>query len=170
MSMLALVVDGGGKHLAGLHGNGGVARNDDVHQAAEGLDAERERRDIEQQNIFETARENFRLDGGAEGDGFVGVLRRVELRACTLVIFGAEAKVAARFLELRAAKPFRNELAHERHARLAADEDNLIEVFGLQFRVGERAQTMRARAHDDVAREILQFVARELVAEAEVRW
>ena len=78
------MIDRGGEHLAGLYRNRRVARNDHVHQAAEGLEAERQRSDVEQQNILETAGKNLRLDGGAEGDGFVGVLRRIELRACGL--------------------------------------------------------------------------------------
>jgi hypothetical protein len=78
---VALMVDGGGEHLAGLYGNGRVARNDDIHQATESLQAERERRNIKQQNIFETAGENFCLDGRAEGDGLVGVLRGIEFRS-----------------------------------------------------------------------------------------
>ena len=44
---LALVVHGGGEDLAGLDGNGAVARDNGVHQAAEGLDAERERGHVE---------------------------------------------------------------------------------------------------------------------------
>ncbi len=43
-----LVVHGGSKHFARLHRNGGVAVNDDVHQAAEGFDAERQGGDVEQ--------------------------------------------------------------------------------------------------------------------------
>ncbi len=97
---------GVGEHLAGLRGNGGVARNDDVHQPAEGLDAEGERRDIEQHDVADRAGEDARLDGRAERDGFVGVLRDVRL--------------ALEYLG--------DELADERHAGLAAHEDDGIEI------------------------------------------
>jgi hypothetical protein len=80
-------------------------------------------------------------------------------------MFCSEAQVTARFLELRAAKPLGNELAHKWHARLAADKNNLVEVFGFHFRVGERAQTVRAGAHHDLAGESLQLVARKPVVE-----
>ena len=89
-----------------------------------------------------------------------GILRCVQARAGGAVIIGAQTEVAARFLEFRAAKKFRHNSAHQRHAGLAADEDDLIEVFGLQFRVGQRAQAMRAGAGKDVAGQVLQFGAR----------
>ena len=73
------------------------------------------------------------LDGGAERDGFVGVLRGVEQRAAALVKAVAEADPAALLLELRAIKPLADEAAHERHPRLAADEDDLVELFGFEF-------------------------------------
>src|SRR5436190_16246260 len=47
---LTLLIDGGGEGLAGLYRNRRVARDDDIHQPAEGLDAERERGHIEQQH------------------------------------------------------------------------------------------------------------------------
>ncbi len=78
---VALLIDGGGEHLAGLDGNGGVARDEDVHQAAESFEAEGKRRNVKQKDIFEPAGENFRLDGRAQRDGFVGVLRGVQARA-----------------------------------------------------------------------------------------
>ena len=76
-----LAGDGVGEHLAGLDRDGGVARDDDVHQAAKSLDAERERRDIEEHDILHRAAENAGLNGRAEGHRFVGILRGVRLAA-----------------------------------------------------------------------------------------
>jgi hypothetical protein len=83
---VALMIDGGGEHLAGLDRNGRVARDDDVHQAAKGFDAERKRRDVKQKDILEAAGEDFRLDGRAQRDRFVRILRGVQARAGRLVI------------------------------------------------------------------------------------
>ena len=94
---------------------------------------ERERRDIEQHDVLHRAGKNARLDGRAERDGFVGILRSVRL----------------------APKDFRHELPHERHARLAADQDHFVEVCGVEFRIGQRAQAMRAGSFDDRPRDRL---------------
>ena len=127
-----LVVDGGGEKLAGLGGDGGVARDDDVHQAAEGLDAERERRDVEQHHVLHAAFEDAGLDGRAERDGFVGI--------------GAGVRLAA--------EDFLHQRAHHRHAGLAADENDVVEIGGLEFGVAEGAEAVRARfLHDGLARE-----------------
>jgi hypothetical protein len=74
---IALVIDRGGEQFAGLHRDGGVARDDDIHQSAEGLQPEGKRGDIEQQHLLEPARKNLPLDRSAQGDGFIRVLRRV---------------------------------------------------------------------------------------------
>ena len=83
----ALMVHRRGEHFAGLQGDRGVARNNDVHQAAERFDAERQRRHVEQQHVLEAARENFRLNRRAQRDRFVGILRRVEQRAYRLAAY-----------------------------------------------------------------------------------
>jgi len=59
--------------------------------------------------------------------------------------------------------------AHQRHARLAADQDHLVQVFGFELSVRHRAQAILSRAGNNVAREILQLRASESVTEAEVR-
>src|SRR5207247_9313783 len=56
-----LLIDRGGEHLARFDGNGGVARNDHVHQAAKSFEAEREGRDIGEQNIWKTSGQNLRV-------------------------------------------------------------------------------------------------------------
>ncbi len=50
----ALLVHRGREHFPGLDRDGGIAGDDDVHQAAERLQAEGEGRDIEQQDILES--------------------------------------------------------------------------------------------------------------------
>ena len=70
------------------------------------------------------AGENAGLDRGAEGDGFVGILRRIGL----------------------ALEKLGHELPDERHPRHAADEDDFVEVCRGEFRIGQSAQAMGARA------------------------
>ena len=93
----ALMVHRSGEHFAGLQGDRGVARNNDVHQAAERFDAERQRRHVEQQHVLEAARKNFRLNRRAQRDRFVGILRRVEQRAYRLAAIRPHSDVLARF-------------------------------------------------------------------------
>jgi hypothetical protein len=50
-----------------------------VHDAAEGFDAERERGDVEQQDVLDVAGEHAALDGRADGDDFVRVDAAVRL-------------------------------------------------------------------------------------------
>ena len=107
-----------GEHLARLYWNRRVARDDDIHQPAERLDAERQRRDVQQQYVLETTAQNFRLDRRAERDRFIGILSRIQQRPAAFVIVLAKPDAAAFFLKLRATKPFTHELAHQRHPRL----------------------------------------------------
>ncbi len=81
----------------------------------------------------------------------------------------ADAQAAARLLKFRAAEQFADKFSHQRHPRLAADQNDLIQIFGFQFRVRQRAQTMRARAGNDVARQIFQFCARQFATEGKIR-
>src|SRR4030095_12788246 len=67
----ALEIDRSGESFTGFHWNRGVAGDDDVHQSAERLEAERERRDIQEQHVLEAAAENLRLDGRAQCDRLV---------------------------------------------------------------------------------------------------
>jgi len=66
-----LVVRRGREHLALARRNRRVARNQRRHHAAHRLDAERERGDVEQQEILHVAGENARLHGRAEVDAQV---------------------------------------------------------------------------------------------------
>ncbi len=126
------------EHLARLRRERRVARDDDVHQAAERLDAERKRRHVEQHHVAHRPGENARLDRRAERHRLVGVLRKIRL----------------------AAKKLRDKPPHERHPRLTANEDHLIEIGRLQLRVGERAQAVCAGPLQDRAGKPLQLLAR----------
>ena len=89
---VGLAVDAGGEVLGGAGRDGGVALDDLRDDAAEGLDAERERGDVEQQQVLGgraggAAGEDLRLHGGAEGDHLVGIEFGVRLLAA-----GAEAE------------------------------------------------------------------------------
>ena len=68
-----LVVLGRGEHLGATGRDGGVALDELGHDAALGLDAERQRGDVEEEDVLDLALEHAGLDGGADGDDLVGV-------------------------------------------------------------------------------------------------
>ena len=87
--------------------DGRVALDQLGQHAAQGLDAQRQRRHVEQQHVRLAAQQQLRpLDGGADGDHFV--------RVDALVAFLAE-DVLDQLLDLR-------------HARHAADQHDLVDV------------------------------------------
>ena len=61
------------------------------HHAALGLDAERQRRDVEQEDVLDLALEHAGLDRGADGDDLVGVDALVRLLAGHLATRSATA-------------------------------------------------------------------------------
>src|SRR6266508_6305718 len=61
---LGLAVVGGGEHLRAAGRDGGVALDELGHHAALGLDPERQRGDVEQQDVLDLALEHARLQGG----------------------------------------------------------------------------------------------------------
>ena len=68
-----LVVDAGREHLAAGRRNRRVAQDDLRHHAAHRLDAERQRRDVEQQHLAVAGDEDVGLHRGAERDDLVGI-------------------------------------------------------------------------------------------------
>ena len=68
-----LAVGGGGEDLALLGGDGGVAVNQTGEHAAHGLNAQGQRRDIQQQQTLDVAAEHAALDGSAHSHALVGV-------------------------------------------------------------------------------------------------
>src|SRR5947207_1305099 len=81
------------------------------------------------------------------------------------MIVAPQADAAASLFKLSTAEDLHYHPAHERHSCLATNQDDLVEIFCHELRVGQRAQAVRARAGDDVPGEILQLGAGEPVAE-----
>ncbi len=138
-----LVVLGGREHLRLLRRDGRVALDQLREHAALRLDPERERRDVEKQDVLDLALEDARLDAGADGDDLVRVDALVRLLADDL-------------LDL---------VLHRRHAGHAADEDDVVDVRGRQAGVGERLLRRADRPLDEVVRQLVQLRARELQVE-----
>jgi hypothetical protein len=138
-----LVVVGGAERLRLLGRDRGVARDERGHHAAERLDAERQRRHVEQQHVLLLAGEHAALDGGADGDDLVGVHAAVRVLAEELL----------------------DDLLDLRDARRAADEDHLVDLVGAEPGVLERHLHRRDRALHEVVDELLELGARELDVE-----
>ena len=94
-----------------LRRDGRVARDHHRHHAAERLDAERERRHVEEDHVLHVAGEHAGLHRRADGDDLVRVHALVRLLAEELL----------------------HRLLHERDARRAADEDDLVDVASAVF-------------------------------------
>ena len=109
----------GGEILSTCRRNGFVAGDDPLSQPTHGFHAQRQRNDIEQQQITcrVVARQLIGLDGGPQGHDFVGV------------------EIGQRL----AAKEIGHGLAHLRHARGAANHDNALHLIAGQGRILERA-------------------------------
>ena len=93
-----LIIRHGRERLAALHRDRRIARDDHIHQSAKRLDAQRQRRHVQQQQVAEVARQNTALNRRAKRHSFVRILRGVQLR-----------------LTVAAAKNLRGEFTHERH-------------------------------------------------------
>ena len=135
-----LVVLGGGEDLALAGRDRRVALDQLGHHAALGLDAERQRRDVEQQHVLDVAGEHAGLDRGADGDDLVGVDAAVRL-------------LAGQLLDL---------LLHGRHARHAADQHDVVDLLdALVFGVVERLAHRRDDAVEQVGGQLLELGARQ---------
>ena len=108
-----LIIRGGGEGLRLGGGDRGVARDHDGHDVAVGFDAHGERGDVEDEDVLDFAGGDAALDGGAEGDGFVGVDRLVAFLAEDFLDHGLDA----------------------RHAGGAADEKDLVDLVGRELGV-----------------------------------
>ena len=126
-----LVVFGGGEHLRRGGRDGGVLFDQFGHDAAHGFDAERERGNVQEEDVFDVAADDAALDGRTEGDGFV--------RVHVFARFFAE-EVFHGFLDFR-------------HAGLAADEDDVVDVFGRQASVFQRLTARLQGALNQLAHE-----------------
>ena len=76
-----LIVRGGGENFRFAGGNGRVALDELGEHAAQRLDAERQRRHVEQQHVLDFALEHAALNGRADGHHFVRVHALVR-RSC----------------------------------------------------------------------------------------
>ena len=108
-----LVIGGGREGFLLARRDGRVPRDQDGHHAAEGLDAQRQRGHVEQDDVFLFAGEDRALDGGPDGDHFVRVDALVGLLAEDLL----------------------GDLLDLRGAGGAADEDDFVDLLGLELGV-----------------------------------
>ena len=136
----ALVVLGGAEDLRGAGRDGGVLLDDLGHHAAEGLDAQRQRGDVEQQHVLDGTAQHAALDRGADGHRLVRV------------------DVLARLL----AEELGHGLLDLRHAGHAADEDHVGDLRGAQAGVVQRDAAGLDRLLDEVIDEGLQLGAGQL--------
>ena len=101
-----LAVLGSGEHLGPLNRNGGVALDEPSHDTALGLDAQRQRGDVQQEHVLDLADQHTGLDRGADGHHLVrvDVLRRV------------------------AAGNLLSQIDHRGHPGGAADQDHVVDL------------------------------------------
>jgi hypothetical protein len=128
-----------GEKFAALDGNGGVSRDNDIHQPAKCLDAEREWRHVEEHHVLHRTAQDAGLDGRTDSHRFVRILIRIRFTSENLG----------------------NQPAHHRHSRLPAHKNHFVQLRRLHACVCQRLQAMRACALDDWARKPLQFRACE---------
>ena len=136
----ALAVLGGREDLALLGRDRGVAVDEAREHAAQRLDAERQRRHVEQQDVLDVALQHAGLDGGADGDHLVRVDALVRLLAEQLL----------------------DDLLHLRHARHAADEHHLVDVGRLEAGILDGLLARAFGPRDEVIDQALELGAREL--------
>ena len=140
---LLLAVGRRGEGLALAGGDGGVAGDQRGADAAERLDAERERGYVEQQHVLDVAAQDAGLDRGAQRHDLIGIDAAVR--------FPAE-----EVLDL---------LLHERHPRLAADQHHLVDLLAADAGVVERVAAGLERALDQFDHQLLELRAGQRVGE-----
>ena len=132
-----LVVLGGRKGLRRLGRNRGVLFDQLGHHATQGFDTQRQRGNVEQQYVLDIAAEHTALDRGAAGDGFVGV------------------DVSTRF----AAEEVLDHFLYFRHASLAADQDDIVDIRNRYVGVVHRDLERVDGARDQVVDQRLELGA-----------
>ena len=113
-----------------------VAVDQPGEQAAVGLDAERQRRDVEQHEVLDVAAQDAALDGGADRHHLVGVDLAVRLAAEDLLA------------------PLRSTM---RRAGLAADQQHLVDLVGAQAGLLQGVAARALGALDQVAHQVLEL-------------
>ncbi len=129
-----LSVGGRAEDLALLGGNGGVAFDDPGGYPAQGLDAERQRGDVEEQDVLELARQNAGLDRGAQGHDLVGV------------------DPAMGF----APEDFACDLLNQGHPRLPSDQDDLVQLARIDLRVLEGVEARLPGSLDQIVHQLFE--------------
>ena len=109
------------------------------HHTAQGLDTQRQRRNVEQQHVLHLAREHTALNGGADGHDLVGVDRTVRGLAEELL----------------------DDLLDRGDTRRTAHEDHLADLRGVQTRVTKRQLARLDGLADQVVAQLLELGARE---------
>ena len=131
-----------GLDLAGRDGR--VPLDDHLVAVVLGLDAQGERRHVEQEDeVADLAVEDPRLDGRAHGDDLVGI---------DLLLRLAAEELGHPFLD-------------QRHPGLAADEDDVVDPVGGDLRVGQRPLDVRQGPLDEVGRHGLERRPAERLAD-----
>ena len=124
-------------------GNGRVALDELGEHAAQGLDAQRERRHVQQQHVFDFALEHAGLDGRADRHDFVRVHALVR---------GLVDQRMRRF-------------DHLRHAGHAADQHQFVDLVGRHARVAQAVLHRRDGALEQVVAQLLHLGAGQLHAD-----
>ena len=130
-----LIVGGRAEHLLPLGRHGGVPLDELGEDAPLRFDAERERRDVEQEHVLHLAPEHAPLDCGSERHDLVGV--------DALVGFLAE--------------QLADELLHLRHAGGSADQHHLVDLLGVELGVFERLHDRAAAPLDQRITHLLEL-------------
>ena len=115
--------------------DGRVALDQLRRDAAQGLDAQRQRRDVEKEQVLDVSRENAPLDRRADGHDLVRIDSLVGILSEELL----------------------DELLDARHAGLSADENDLVDVLRLQARVLQRLLARSGGTADDVLDQLLEL-------------
>jgi len=138
-----LIVFRGRECLALLRGNRRVAVDQLRHDAAQRLEAERERGHVEQEDVLDLALQDAALDRGADGDDLVGVDRAVGLAAEDLL----------------------HRLDDFGHAGHAADQDHFLDLGGAEAGILERGTARLDGPLDEVVDQRLELGAGQLDVE-----
>src|SRR5215218_1021457 len=134
-----LVVVGGREYLGLARGYGGVPLDELGEYPTLGLDAQRERRHVEEQHVLDLTRQHAGLDGGANRDDLIRVDALVGL-------------LARKLLDL---------LLHRRDAGRAADQYHLVHLTRLQARVLHRPPDRPGGLLDELRGQVVELRPRE---------
>ncbi len=135
-----LEISGGGEDLGLLGGDGGVTVDQTGEDTAQGLNTEREGGNIEKEKVLDLTGENSTLNSSTDGDGLIGVDR----------LGGVTAEDALDGL---------SDLGHAGHA---TDEDNLLNLLGLEVSILESLADGVDGAADERVNHLLKLSTGEL--------